>query len=60
MRRREVFRVEDHLELRAATEVRPDEPYELLDRSYVLDGTSALHVRDLEACLGTGRLLAVQ
>ena len=57
VRRWEVFRVEDHLELRAAAEVRPNEARELVDGSLVCGRTSALHVRDLEARLGTGQLL---
>lgn len=35
VRRWEVFRVEDHLELRASKEVRPDKPHELVHRSVV-------------------------
>jgi hypothetical protein len=57
VRRWEVFRVEDHLEVRAAAEIRSDEPGELVDGSLVGDRTSALHVRDLETRLGTGQLL---
>ena len=53
----EVFRVEDRLKLRAAAEVRPDEPHELVHGSLVWDETPALYVRDLKARLGTAHFL---
>ena len=51
VRRRKVFRMEVHLQLRAATNTISAESHKLVHRSLVWDGTSALHVRDLKACL---------
>lgn len=55
----EMIRVEDYLEMRAAANVIPENSHELVHGSLGWEGTSALHVRNLEARLGTSQLLGV-
>lgn len=57
VRRWKMFWVEVHLELRAAANVMPNKSRELVSGILVGDGTPALHVQCLKACLGTSQLL---
>lgn len=59
VRRRDVVRMDDCLELRATEEVRPDEAHKLVHGCPLGHGASTSSIRNLEAGLRASQLLAI-